>query len=146
VTNTVTKLSTSGVTKAVGVDLGATDLWVVGLDGEQLPRVSFAEHLRGEMFTEPRRAAAHHVCGRDRRAGGLSAGSHHGDQRLARKFQRARCSEVASASTASLCRSRTPMEGEPLPAWMATGFRAWRAAEGRGTTVVETYRMGSSGG
>jgi hypothetical protein len=133
---------TPGVAEAVGVDLGATDLWVVGLDGDQLPRVAFAEHLRGEMFT----AFAELLRGTSTVAidapGGLSAGSHDGDRRLARKFQRARCSEVALRLRGIAVPFATPMEGEPLPAWMATGFRAWGVAKTVAPTVVETYPHG----
>jgi predicted nuclease with RNAse H fold len=142
VTNTVTQLKPPGVTEAVGVDLGATDLWIVGLDGEQLPHVAFAEHLRGEMLTEFIELLRGTSVVAIDAPEGLSAGSHHGDARLARKFQRARCSEVALRQHGIAVPFATPMEGEPLPAWMATGFRAWRAAKAVVPTVVETYPHG----
>jgi hypothetical protein len=142
VTDPVTYYGTSCIAEAVGVDLGATDLWVVGLDGEQLPHVTFAEHLRGEMFTDLavlfQGASTVAIDAPE----GLSAGSHDGDQRLARKFQRARCSEVALRQHGIAVPFATPMEGEPLPAWMATGFRAWRTAKEVVPTVVETYPHG----
>lgn len=141
-TDTVTQHRTSGVAEAVGVDLGAKDLWVVGLDAEENPHVAFAEHLRGELFTD----FAELLRGTSTVAidapEGLSEGSHDGDQRLARKFQRARCSEVALRQNGIAVPFATPMEGEPLPAWMATGFRAWRAAKAVVPTVIETYPHG----
>jgi predicted nuclease with RNAse H fold len=132
----------SGVAEAVGVDLGASDLWVVGLDGEQLPHVVFAEHLRGEMYPE----FAELICGAQAVAidapEALSEGSHDGDRRLARKFQRARCSEVALRQRGIAVPFATPMAGEPLPPWMGTGFVAWRTAKAAVATVVETYPHG----
>jgi predicted nuclease with RNAse H fold len=131
-----------GIAEAMGVDLGATDLWVVGLDGEELPQVTFAEHLRGEMFTD----LAELVRGTSTVAidapEGFSAGSHFGDHRLARKFQRARCSEVALRQRGIAVPFATPMEGEPLPGWMATGFHAWSTAKAVAPHVVETYPHG----
>jgi hypothetical protein len=142
VTNTVTQLSPPGIAEAVGVDLGATDLWVVGLDGEELPHVAFAKHLRGEMFKDFGELLRGTSTVAIDAPEGLSAGSHYGDQRLARKFQRARCSEVALRQRGIAVPFATPMEGELLPAWMATGFRAWRAAKDVAPTVVETYPHG----
>jgi predicted nuclease with RNAse H fold len=133
---------TPGTGEAVGIDLGATDLWVVGLDGQQLPQVVFAEHLRGETFvdlTELLRGSSTVAIDAPE---DLSAGSHDGDERLARKFQRARCSEVALRRRGIAVPFATPMEGEPLPNWMATGFRAWRTAKAVVPTVVETYPHG----
>lgn len=132
----------SGAAEAVGVDLGATDLWVVGLDGEQIPHVVFAEHLRGEMFTEFAQLVDGAAVVAIDAPEALSLGSHEGDLRLARKFQRARCSEVALRQRGIAVPFATPMAGDPLPPWMSTGFRAWDAAKASVPIVVETYPHG----
>jgi predicted RNase H-like nuclease len=126
----------------VGVDLGAADLWVVGLEGEQPPRVTFAEHLRGELFTDLAELLQGAATVAIDAPEGLSQGSHDGDERLARKFQRARCSEVALRRRGISVPFATPMKGEPLPGWMDTGFGAWRAAKAVVPRVVETYPHG----
>jgi Protein of unknown function (DUF429) len=127
---------------AVGVDLGATDLWVVGLDEEQQPSVIFAEHLRGEMFGEFAELIRGSTTVAIDAPEALSQASHDGDRRLARKFQRARCSEVALRRVGIAVPFATPTEGEPLPSWMETGFVAWQTASVRVPTVVETYPHG----
>jgi predicted nuclease with RNAse H fold len=132
----------TAVAEAVGIDLGATDLWVVGLDGAQLPHVAFAEHLRGDIFTDLSKLIRGASTVAIDAPEGLSQGSHHGDQRLARKFQRARCSEVALRRRGISVPFVTPMEGEDLPGWMDTGFATWRAAKTAAPTVVETYPHG----
>lgn len=127
---------------AVGVDLGATDLWVVGLDDEQVPAVVFAEHLRGEMFRDFAELIERAQTVAIDAPEALSQASHDGDERLARKFQRARCSEVALRRRGIAVPFATPTEGEPLPSWMATGFLAWQTAKGTVPVVVETYPHG----
>jgi predicted nuclease with RNAse H fold len=138
----VTIVGTPGVGQAVGIDLGATDLWVVGLDSGELPHIVFAEHLRGELFVD----LANLLRGASTVAidapGDLSTGCHDGDERLARKFQRARCSEVALRRCGIAVPFATPTKSEPLPAWMAIGFLTWRAAQAAVPTVVETYPHG----
>jgi predicted nuclease with RNAse H fold len=138
----VTNNGTSGAANTVGVDLGASDLWVVGLDGQDPPRVAFAEHLRGEMFTDLAELLRDVSTVAIDAPEALSLGSHQGDMRLARKFQRARCSEVALRQRGIAVPFATPMAGEPLPSWMVTGFSAWRAAKAAAPTVVETYPHG----
>lgn len=130
------------VGSAVGVDLGARDLWVVGLDDEPVPHVAFAEHLRGETIADLGELLQGASTVAIDAPEALSEGSHEGDARLARKFQRARCSEVALRQRGIAVPFATPRAGEALPPWMEMGFAVWETAKRTTPAVVETYPHG----
>ncbi|HEY5274552.1 MAG TPA: DUF429 domain-containing protein [Acidimicrobiales bacterium] len=124
---------------ACGIDLGATDLWIVGLTEEATPDVAFAEHLHIDEFERLADILGHASTVAIDAPGGFSEGSHIGDERFARKFQRARCSEVALRRRGIAVPFATPMRTEPLPPWMNVGFETWRVAKTAAPTVVETF-------
>jgi predicted nuclease with RNAse H fold len=70
--------------------------------------------------------------------GGLSSGAHLGDLSLAPKFRTGRCSEVPMSGWPAVSWV-TPQALEDAPGWMRTGFDIWRALEGTGVEVVETF-------
>jgi predicted nuclease with RNAse H fold len=123
----------------IGIDLGAADLWVVGIDSQQIPRVTFAEHLRATDFKNLGEVLQGASTVAIDAPAGVSVGSHIGDHRLARKFQRARCSEVALRLAGISVPFASPMSYEPIPTWMATGFETWEIAKSVSKNVVETF-------
>jgi len=127
---------------AVGIDLGARDLWIVMLSGTTRPYVQLSEHLGSSDLEQLRMLLGGVATVAIDAPESLSAGSHIGDARLARKFQRARCSEVALRTRGIAVPFATPMPGETVPTWMLTGFATWQAARDAAPRVVETFPHG----
>ena len=134
--------STLARTVVSGIDLGASTIWVVGLEGERAARVTFAERISSEHLDEVALLVGTSTVIAIDAPEALSRGSHVGDLRLSRKFQRARCAEVALRRAGIAVPFATPLPGEALPAWMVVGFSTWEAASDSGNTVLETYPHG----
>jgi predicted nuclease with RNAse H fold len=111
----------------------------VGLHGSESPNIEFAEHLRSQEHDELTRLLTGAAAVAIDAPAALSAGSHIGDTRLARKFQRARCSEVALRRIGIAVPYATPMIDDPIPSWMRTGFETWAVARAASRTIVETF-------
>ena len=125
-----------------GIDLGASAIWVARLSGtaepenvdiEQLPATALGS--LGEILAGTSTIAID-------APGGFSSGCHVGDDSLAPKFQRARCSEVALRRAGIAVPFVTPLASDATPAWMQVGFSTWKIATGLDASVVETYPHG----
>lgn len=130
---------TVGGAAALGVDVSAEALYVVGLDLASPPSVVLAECLHPvDPATLANLLRPASVVAIDAPAG-LSDRPHLGDGRLPPKFQRARCGEVALRSAGHAVPWVSPAAGEPLPGWMASGLTVWSVARELGVEAVETF-------
>ncbi|HTX01670.1 MAG TPA: DUF429 domain-containing protein, partial [Acidimicrobiales bacterium] len=124
---------------AVGADVGAGTVHLVALSLDEPPSVILSELLHpvsDSAIANVLRAAA--VVAIDAPAG-RSSQPHLGDRRLAAKFQRARCGEVALRAAGHAVPWVSPGPGDDLPPWMATGLEVWSIAEQLDVDAVETY-------
>jgi predicted nuclease with RNAse H fold len=124
---------------AFGIDVGAASVHLVGLDLEAPPSVVLSELIHPfdrAALTNLLRAAA--VVAIDAPAERSSL-PHLGDSRLAAKFRRARCGEVALLGAGHAVPWVSPAGDELLPGWMATGFEIWSVAEELGIESIETF-------
>jgi predicted nuclease with RNAse H fold len=115
---------------AVGIDLGATAICAVKLEGtDGLPsvadvRVFVPDDLdKLEQFCDGASAVAIDAPAM------LSTYPHGDDEDLPPKFRPARCCEVASLKVAGVPAVPwiTPLAGAEVSGWMHTGFRVWEA-------------------
>jgi hypothetical protein len=74
----------------------------------------------------------------------LSRGAHLDDFTLPPKFRTARCCEIAAWKDHGQPPVPwvTPMTGEAVPAWMATGFAVWDALKAAGHRPLEVFPAG----
>jgi predicted nuclease with RNAse H fold len=129
--------------RAVGIDVSADGAWAVALELAEHPRVIATRLLDPGSPEALERFAAGATAVAIDAPGGHSGLCHLGDERLAPKFQRARCSEVALARSGIAVPFVTPGEGAELPGWMATGLSLWKVLEGLGHAPLETYPHGA---
>jgi len=127
---------------AVGIDLGATAIYAVKLDGaDGLPVVVDARVFLPDdldilaQFCDGATAVAIDA------PAALSANPHGDDENLPPKFRPARCCEVASLRAAGVPPVPwiTPLVGAEVPGWMQTGFRVWEALRGHAPMEVYPY-------
>jgi len=117
--------------RAIGLDLGASTIHGVALslemnvDGKRevlaadLFDLATDEEALLDFCQSPHIA----IDAPDR----LSQGLHVGDERMGQKFQTGRCAEGALGRKHGMWVPwTTPMIGEPVPTWMASGFELWR--------------------
>jgi predicted nuclease with RNAse H fold len=134
--------ATDVTTCASGIDLGASAIWVVRIEGRGRPYVTVVERLPAAALARVEELVSASACVAIDAPEGLSAGSHLGDQRIAAKFRSARCSEVALRRAGIAVPFVTPLATEDVPPWMAVGFSVWEIARGESRNVVETYPHG----
>ena len=122
---------------ALGIDVGATLLYLVGLDSAN--RVALSRVEAPSSFS--------------RVLGELQSGTwvaidapdeqqnprHLSDETLAPKFRPARCAEVALGRRGHWVPWVTPVLGIEAPGWMLTGFRIWQMARVSGMRAIEVY-------
>lgn len=127
-----------GALFAVGIDVAAAGLHVVGVDRDRrvvLGRLVPPDGLTA-LFADLDPSLWVAIDAPDRQRPPL----HAGDESLAPKFRRARCAEIALGSQRGFWVPWvTPAPGDACPAWMLTGFQAWRAAENRFGRGLEVY-------
>ncbi len=134
-----------GGSLAVGIDVGAAAAWAVALElGKPSDGAGVARIASTALFHPVDPAALRQFC-----VGAASVAidapdrssslPHAGDARLAAKFQRARCAEVALRLTGVAVPWVTPASGEPVAGWMATGWSIWSALRDAGVEPLETY-------
>ncbi|HVB04867.1 MAG TPA: DUF429 domain-containing protein [Acidimicrobiales bacterium] len=128
--------------RAVGIDVGAETIWAVSFDLDERARpatawlshpvdlVGLAERCEGAAVVAVDAPAA------------PSDRPHLGDERLASKFQAARCGEVALRRRGIAVPWVTPPRGTVPAPWVATGYAVWEALLSQSLTVVETYPHG----
>lgn len=131
------------VTRVAGIDLGARAVFVAVLD-----RLGPTLGVSRTVVLEPEdhRGLASVLAGAAAVAidapASRSALPHEADDRLAPKFRRARCGEVALRRAGIAVPFVSPSAGDALPAWMKVGFDTWKVASSCAPTVVETYPHG----
>ncbi len=123
---------------ALGIDVGASVVHCVGIDGEGRPVVCEALGLAtlDHFLWRLPRGLVVAVDAPDR----LSTGPHRDDLSLSRKFRPARCGEIALGRQEGYWVAWvTPLPGEPVPGWMDTGFEVHRRAITAGLRPIEVY-------
>ena len=122
---------------ALGIDLGASLLHLVGLDSDghlALGEVVELDGL-GPLLTgmDPGTWVAIDAPDEQREP------RHLADADLSRKFQPARCAEVALGRRGYWVPWVTPPLGGDVQGWMQTGFDVWRKVRATGLRAIEVY-------
>lgn len=135
----------AGGSLAVGIDVGAAAAWAVALQVGRPGSRPVAPRIAATALFHPVEPAAIRQFCRDAISVAIDAPDrasrlpHEGDQRLAAKFQRARCAEVALRLAGVAVPWVTPARGEAVAGWMATGWSIWSALRDDGVEPLETY-------
>jgi predicted nuclease with RNAse H fold len=126
-----------GEVVALGIDVGATALHLVGLEAGgavALPEVETPGNLSGLLRNlKPGTWVA--IDAPDQQRNSL----HVADETLAPKFRTARCAEVALGRRGHWVPWVTPALGREAPGWMVTGFRVWQETRDAGMQAIEVY-------
>lgn len=122
---------------AIGIDVGAAALHIVGLDKGGL--VTLAEVLSPEELDPFLDSLEHETWVAIDAPDEQREPRHLTDETLPPKFRAARCAEVALGRRGYWVPWVTPGIGSEAPGWMLTGFRVWREARGRGLRTIEVY-------
>ena len=130
---------------SVGIDLGASTIHVVVLEGAigGRPRVADARTFAAADLDGVRAL----VAGAGEIAidapAQLSTAPHRGDTSLSPKFRVARCGEIALGTDAGIWVPWvTPHEETAVPGWIAVGFDLWAGLRAAGHEPVEVYPAG----
>lgn len=130
---------------SVGIDLGASQVHVVVLDGGSgsRPRVDAARTVAAtEVDAVVDMAIDAGAIAIDAPAA-LSTAVHRHDPAVSRKFRVARCGEIALGEQARIWVPWvTPAEAGAVPPWMQVGFAVWAALRGAGHAPIEVYPAG----
>ena len=122
---------------ALGIDVGATKLHLVGLDaGDRiaLATVEAPDNL-SQVLAQLIPGTPVAIDAPDEQRDPL----HFTDETLAPKFRSARCAEVALGRRGHWVPWVTPVRGSEAPGWMLTGFRVWQQVRRAGMHAVEVY-------
>lgn len=122
---------------ALGIDVGATKLHLVGLDaGDRvaLATVEAPDNL-SQVLAQLMPGTRVAIDAPDEQRDPL----HLKDETLAPKFRSARCAEVALRRRGHWVPWVTPVRGSEAPGWMLTGFRVWREVRRAGMHAIEVY-------
>jgi hypothetical protein len=119
------------VQRVVGIDLGASAVWVVAAEpsGERRWAVTGAEVFAAAELAEVAAWCSGATVAVDA-PGGRSEGRHRADERVAAKFRPARCAEVALRLHGIAVPWISPGPDDPVPPWMQVGFDLWDALDG----------------
>jgi predicted nuclease with RNAse H fold len=126
-----------GEVVALGIDVGATALHLVGLEASGavvLAEVETPDNL-GRLLRSLRPGTWVAIDAPDEQRDPL----HFADETLAPKFRTARCAEVALGRRGHWVPWVTPALGTEAPGWMATGFRVWQETRDAGMRAIEVY-------
>jgi predicted nuclease with RNAse H fold len=126
-----------GKVTAIGIDVGANSLHLVGLDsggGVTVAEVLPPDELDSVLGSVGRDAwVAIDAPDEQRHPGHLA------DEALSPKFRVARCAEVALGRRGYWVPWVTPVLGKEAPSWMLTGFRVWQECRRLGLRTIEVY-------
>lgn len=127
--------------RAVGIDLGQTLVWAVAAER----RRSRWTVTDGRSFGSDELDAVVAWCGDAVVAvdapGGRSEGAHAHDERVAGKFRRARCAEVALRLAGFAVPFVAPGPDDEVAPWMQVGFDLWAAFGDRQPLEVFPYSV-----
>jgi predicted nuclease with RNAse H fold len=131
--------STVVAARVLGIDLGASAIWSVaaerGRDGWLVTggAVHPPDEIRSLVAAHPGATVAIDA------PGGPSERLHLADDGLARKFQVARCAEVALRLDGYAVSWVAPGPDDLVPGWVQVGFEVWATFRAAGTEPLEVF-------
>jgi predicted nuclease with RNAse H fold len=126
-----------GTATAIGIDVGATRLHLVGLDSGGV--VAVAEVLPPEELDSVLDSAGRNAWVAIDAPDEQRHPRHLADEALSPKFRPARCAEVALGRRGYWVPWVTPALGSEAAGWMLTGFRVWQECRQLGLRTIEVY-------
>jgi hypothetical protein len=130
---------------SVGIDLGASTVHVVVLDGasRDRPRVAAARTFAATDLEGVRAITRDAQDVAIDAPAELSRAVHHADVTISPKFRVARCGEIALGQHARIWVPWvTPGDPARVPGWMQVGFAVWAAVRDDGPEPIEVYPAG----